>query len=154
MKAIVIRTLQILALIALVSAVTGAAIQDQTKTAESRADGTPHNLNDFSRETLQVRFTNLSAASLVREKAKAPKSMKAIVIRALQILALIALVSAVTGAAIQDQTETAEWRADDTARTSGDFMGLREPLGFMGGRCCCCRSGQVAASETGVGGGG
>ncbi|KAM7311317.1 tyrosine-protein phosphatase non-receptor type 11-like isoform X4 [Ixodes scapularis] len=40
------------------------------------------------------------------------------------------------------------------ARTSGDFMGLREPLGFMGGRCCCCRSGHVAASESGVGGGG
>ncbi|KAG0421937.1 hypothetical protein HPB47_002204 [Ixodes persulcatus] len=36
------------------------------------------------------------------------------------------------------------------ARTSGDFMGLREPLGFMGGRCCCCRSGHVAASESGV----
>ncbi|KAM7281110.1 uncharacterized protein ISCGN_006467 [Ixodes scapularis] len=40
------------------------------------------------------------------------------------------------------------------ARTSGDFMGLREPLDLMGDRCCCCRSGQVAASESGVGGGG
>ncbi|CAN8031395.1 unnamed protein product [Ixodes persulcatus] len=40
MKAIVVRALQILALIALVSAVMGAAIQDKIKTAESRADGT------------------------------------------------------------------------------------------------------------------
>ncbi|KAM7307270.1 hypothetical protein ISCGN_010906 [Ixodes scapularis] len=43
---------------------------------------------------------------------------------------------------------------DGRARTSRDFMSLREPLGFMGGRCCCCRSGHVAASESGVGGGG
>ncbi|KAM7289334.1 hypothetical protein ISCGN_029464 [Ixodes scapularis] len=89
-----IRVLQILTLIVLVWAVMGASLQVE--------------------KILQVRFTTLFATSLVREKAKAPTIMKAIVVRALQILALIALVSAVTGAAIQDQTETAEWRADDT----------------------------------------